>query len=52
MKVECPAMERCLDLVAEGGTCAKYDRPCANAAGCRAWGYECDNRYNDVEGYR
>lgn len=50
-EVSCPAMEECRRLIADGGTCVKYGRPCGNARGCFEWGYECDERYNEREGY-
>lgn len=43
----CPGREKCLRLIAEGGTCVKYHRPCGNAVGCLDWGFECDFRYDD-----
>ena len=44
----CPGEERCLRLIADGGTCVKYGRECgSNALHCLKWGYECDFRYDD-----
>lgn len=48
---DCPALEKCRRLVAEAGVCPKYSRRCSLALGCFVWGYECDFRYDDREGY-
>lgn len=45
----CPGEEKCLELIAEGGTCVKYRRPCGNAAWCLGDGFECDFRYADYD---